>query len=212
MVDVEEMRQFFGRDRLLEEGAGADPLDLFRVWFEAAAAASIYANAMILATVDRDGAPSARVVLMKSYGPEGLSFFTNRDSAKGRAMAADPRVACCFYWSEHERQVRLEGRVAECDDEATRRYFTKRPRESRIAAWASPQSEPLADRAELERRYTEAVERFAGDGEIPPPPFWGGYLLSPDAWEFWQGRENRLHDRLRYERDGETWRRTRLAP
>jgi pyridoxamine 5'-phosphate oxidase len=142
----------------------------------------------------------------------GLSFFTNRESRKADELARNPRAALVLYWQPLHRQVRVEGRVEPIGDEESLAYFRTRPRGSRLAAWASPQSRPLGDRAELEGRYRAVEERFGGVEELPLPPFWGGYRVVPDAVELWHGRENRLHDRVRYERSGGGWIRGRLAP
>lgn len=189
-----------------------DPVRQFAAWLGDARAAGIeHAEATALATADAAGRPSARMVLLKGADERGFSFFTNRESRKAAELAANPRAALVFHWQPLRRQVRVEGRVELIGDEESLAYFRTRPLGSRLAAWASPQSRPLADRAELERRYEEAAARF-GDGDPPLPPFWGGYRVVPDALEFWQGRESRLHDRVRYERRGDGWTRRRLAP
>ena len=166
---------------------------------------------MALATATPDGRPSARMVLLKEADERGFAFFTNRESRKGGELAANPRAALLLHWWPLGRQVRVEGRVEPISDEESAAYFGTRPLPSRLAAWASPQSRPLADRAELERLYAEAAARFPGD-EVPLPPHWGGYRVVPDAYEFWQHGDDRLHDRIRYERDGNAWKRERLAP
>jgi pyridoxamine 5'-phosphate oxidase len=192
-------------------GVADDPLAQFRLWYEEAAAATAAPDAAALATATPDGRPSARVVLVKRADERGFAFHTNLESRKGGELAANPRAALLFHWRELGRQVRVEGAVERVSDAEADEYFRTRPVGSRVAAWASPQSRPLADRAELERWYREAEARFAG-GEVPLPPHWGGFRVVPDVYEFWQHGEHRLHDRVRYERDGAAWRQTRLAP
>jgi pyridoxamine 5'-phosphate oxidase len=188
-----------------------DPLRRFERWFAAAREAGLHApEAMALATATADGRPSARMVLLKAADDRGFAFHTNYESRKGTELAANPRAALLFHWQPLGRQVRIEGAVERAAPEESDAYFRTRPLESRIATWASPQSRPLADRAELDDRYAEAVARYGED--VPRPGHWGGFRLVPDAYEFWEHGENRLHDRIRYERDGEGWRRTRLAP
>ena len=188
-----------------------DPLRQFRCWFEEARAAGVEVpEIMALATATPDGRPSARMVLLKDADERGFTFFTNRESRKGGELAANPQAALLLHWWPAGRQVRVEGRVEPVSDEESAAYFDTRPLPSRLAAWASPQSRPLTDRAELERLYAEAAARFPGD-EVPLPPHWGGYRVVPDAYEFWQHGDDRLHDRIRYERDGSAWRRERSA-
>jgi pyridoxamine 5'-phosphate oxidase len=190
-----------------------DPIRQVAAWLDDARAAGIaLPEAMTLATADAEGRPSARMVLLKGVDERGLSFFTNRESRKADELARNPRAALVLYWQPLHRQVRVEGRVEPIDDEESLAYFHTRPRGSRLAAWASPQSRPLGDRAELEGRYRAVEERFGGVEELPLPPFWGGYRVVPDAVELWHGRENRLHDRIRYERSDGRWVRGRLAP
>ena len=188
-----------------------DPLRQFQRWFAAARDAGMPApEAMALATATPDGRPSARMVLLKSADERGLTFHTNYRSRKGAELAANPRAALLFHWQPLGRQVRVEGAIERVSAEESEAYFRTRPLGSRLAAWASPQSRPLDDRAELERLYAQAVERFGE--EVPLPPDWGGFRLQPDAFEFWQHGDDRLHDRIRYERAGDGWSRTRLAP
>jgi pyridoxamine 5'-phosphate oxidase len=196
-----------------ESDLDADPTRQLAAWLEDATAAGLaFPEATALATVDAAGRPSARMVLLKGVDGRGLSFFTNRESRKAGDLAVNPYAALVLYWQPLDRQVRVEGRVEQLDDEASLAYFRQRPLGSRLAAWASPQSQPIANREELERRYAEAESRFAGEAEVPLPPFWGGYRLVPDVVELWHGRQNRLHDRIRYDRAGDAWRRARLAP
>jgi pyridoxamine 5'-phosphate oxidase len=190
-----------------------DPSEQFARWYEAATAEVPLADAMTLATIGEDGAPDARMVLLKGHGPDGFRFFTNHESVKAGQIAADPRGALILYWREHDRQVRARGpieRLSAADSDA---YFASRARESRLGAWASPQSRPLADRAELDARLAAVRERFDGVEDVPRPDFWGGFVLRPETIEFWQGQQARLHDRFLYTRDeDDTWRIQRLAP
>ncbi|HEY5333710.1 MAG TPA: pyridoxamine 5'-phosphate oxidase [Solirubrobacterales bacterium] len=198
---------------LHEADLAADPFTQFADWYELASAEVPLADAMTLATVGADGAPEARMVLLKGHGPGGFRFFTNNESAKAAQIAADPRGALVLYWREHDRQVRARGpidRLAAADSDA---YFASRSRESRLGAWASPQSRPLEDRAELDRRLAAVRERFADTEDVPRPDFWGGFVLRPETIEFWQGQQARLHDRFVYSWDGAgDWRIRRLAP
>lgn len=168
---------------------------------------------MALATASRDGRPSVRMVLLRGLDERGLAFFTNYESRKAAELASNPFAAVVLNWGPPLRaQVRAEGRVERLPVAESAAYFRTRMRESRLGAWASPQSRPLGDRDELERRYAEAEQRFAGVDDVPLPPFWGGFRLVPEAMELWENRPNRLHDRARYERAGDGWTRVRLAP
>jgi pyridoxamine 5'-phosphate oxidase len=195
---------------LLEDGAGEDPLALFLVWFRAAEPVEADATAMVLATVSAAGQPSARLVLLKDVNARGFTFYSNYESRKAAELAANNRASLLFYWRTLDRQVRIEGLVDPIDPEESDAYFQSRPIESRWSAYASPQSRIVASRDDLEARVEEVRQQF-GDA-VPRPPWWGGYCLGPYAYEFWQGRANRLHDRLRYERHEGAWRRQRLAP
>ena len=195
----------------MHSGLDDDPLAQFRRWYREAEAGSAVPEAAALATATPDGRPSVRMVLVKRADERGFAFHTNLESRKGGELAANPRAALLFHWRELGRQVRVEGAVERLSEAEADAYFRTRPRESRLAAWASPQSRPLADRAELDELYRRAEARFAG-GDVPLPPHWGGFRVVPDAYEFWQHGENRLHDRVRYRRDGGAWRRERLAP
>jgi pyridoxamine 5'-phosphate oxidase len=195
-----------------EDDLDPDPLRQFQAWFAAAADGGVEVpEAMALATATPDGRPSVRMVLLKGADEAGYAFHTNYESRKGGELAANPRAALLFHWRPLGRQVRVEGRVERLPAAASEAYFRTRPLNSRLAAWASPQSRPLADRAELDQRYADAAARFPGE-DVPRPPHWGGFRLVPDAYEFWQHRGDRLHDRVRYEHDGGAWRRFRLAP
>ncbi|HTT93534.1 MAG TPA: pyridoxamine 5'-phosphate oxidase [Solirubrobacterales bacterium] len=189
-----------------------DPFEQFGRWYERAAAEIPLAEAMTLATVDAAGAPDARMVLLKGHGPDGFRFHTNYGSAKAAEIAAHPGGALILYWREHDRQVRARGPIERLSPADSDAYFASRARESRLGAWASPQSRPLADRADLDRRLAEVRTRFADTEDVPRPDFWGGYLLRPETIEFWQGQQARLHDRFLYSRDGDGWRIRRLAP
>jgi pyridoxamine 5'-phosphate oxidase len=198
---------------LHESDLAADPFTQFADWYALATAEVPLADAMTLATVGADGGPDARMVLLKGHGPDGFRFFTNYGSVKAGQIDADPHGALILYWREHDRQVRARGpieRLPEADSDA---YFASRARESRIGAWASPQSRPLPDRADLDRRVAKVRERFDGVEDVPRPEFWGGFVLRPETIEFWQGQQARLHDRFRYSReDGGGWAIQRLGP
>jgi pyridoxamine 5'-phosphate oxidase len=190
----------------------SDPLELFREWFDAAREAGVqFPETMTLATATADGVPSARMVLLKGADEDGFVFFTGYESRKAEELAANPHAALVFYWQPLGRQVRVEGPVERVSERESAEYFATRARGSQLAAWTSRQSRPLGDRAELERRYAE-VEREHENNEVPLPPHWGGFRLRPDAIEFWEHRDNRLHDRLRYTRAREGWAAARLWP
>ena len=194
----------------LESDALADPLEQFRRWFDEARGAVPLAEAMAVATATTDGAPSLRMVLLKEADERGFVFHTNYDSRKGRELAANPHAALLFHWYELGRQVRIEGRVERLAEEESDRYFETRPLGGRLSAWISRQSEVIPSREELEERV-ETLRQHLGE-ELVRPEFWGGYRVVPDEYEFWQHRDDRLHDRFRYRREGDAWLRERLAP
>lgn len=211
MDDLAALRKSYERAELDESASADDPLQQFSRWLHEAMDARIpEPNAMTVATVGPDGRPSTRIVLIKGFDERGIVWYTNYGSRKGRELAAHPFAALQFHWVELERVVRIEGTVTRTSDEESDAYFHSRPLDSRLGAWASPQSEVISSRAVL---VANAAKAAAQHGLKPPrPPHWGGFRLSPDRWEFWQGRKSRLHDRLRYRLDGGRWLRERLAP
>jgi pyridoxamine 5'-phosphate oxidase len=212
-VKTEERRKDYQRFNLREEDLDPDPIRQFRVWFDQALLSeAAEVNAMALATATPDGRPSVRIVLLRGIDDRGFAFFTNYESRKARELESNPFASMVFFWHELERQVRIEGRVERVAAEDSDRYFQGRPVGSRLGAWTSPQSQVISGRDELEAQFRELEKRYQ-DGLIPRPPNWGGYRLLPDAIEFWQGRPNRLHDRLRYTRQPQGgWLVERLAP
>lgn len=211
MIEPAASRRDYAGRGLDERDVVADPIVQFRAWFdEAAAAGATEPTAMALATATPDGRPSLRMVLLKAVDERGFTFFTNTESRKGRELAANPRAALVFRWEVVERQVRVAGTVELLAAAEADRYFATRPLGARIGAWASPQSAVISGRQELERRAAAAAARFGDD--VPRPPQWGGYVVMPDEVELWQGRPDRLHDRLRYRRSDDGWLIERLAP
>ena len=210
-VALADLRKSYERDELDEASSAEEPLRQFQIWLEQALKAEMpEPNAMTLATVGTDGRPSTRIVLIKGADERGLVWYTNYESRKGRELAHNPYAALQFHWVELERVVRIEGKVEFTSTEESDRYYASRPLDSRIGAWASPQSQPIASRAVLVANAAKAAARH---GLSPPrPSHWGGYRLVPERWEFWQGRRSRLHDRLCYRLESGAWRRERLAP
>ncbi len=198
---------------LSEEEAGTEPFALFDLWFGEARQAGLYLpESMALATSTATGKPSVRQVLLKAFDDRGFVFYTNYDSRKGAEIEQNPCAALAVHWPILQRQVRINGAVEKAAAEESRAYFDSRPRGSRIGAWASDQSSVLRDREELEGKFRETQKRFPAGSDVPLPPFWGGYRVIPETFEFWQGRANRLHDRLRFTRDGDGWTIDRLYP
>ncbi|MBM3781879.1 MAG: pyridoxamine 5'-phosphate oxidase [Acidobacteria bacterium] len=211
-MSIAELRRDYRSHVLVESEAAPDPFIQFRQWFDEAVRAELLEpNAMTLATVSPSGDPAARTVLLKGLDDTGFVFFTNYESAKGRDLSTRPRACLLFFWAELERQVRITGQAARLRPDESLEYFRSRPRGSQLGAWVSPQSQIIASRATLDDALAQLEVTYA-DGDIPLPPFWGGYRVVPDAVEFWQGRTSRLHDRLLYTRQGDDWSRVRLAP
>ncbi len=209
---IAALRREYSQQALAKSEVCEDPIDQFTEWFEQAFSADLLdVNAMTLSTTTKQGKPSSRIVLLKGVDEAGFRFYTNYGSRKGRELNNNPYAALCFYWAPLERQVRIEGEVERLSRSASEDYFKQRPRESKLGAWASKQSNKVSSREELEKRFREIKERFENQ-EIPLPDFWGGFLLRPQRIEFWQGRESRMHDRICYEQSGSEWNIFRLAP
>ncbi|MGH3465774.1 MAG: pyridoxamine 5'-phosphate oxidase [Kribbellaceae bacterium] len=212
-MELDEMRRRYGLGELLEADVNADPIEQVRRWLDDAVAFGIAEpNAMVLATADADGRPSARTVLLKQLDERGFVFYTNQQSRKGSELAANPACALVFPWHAMERQVRVEGTASKLGAEEVEAYFATRPRESQLGAWASQQSEPVVSREELDLQYASYQRQWPEGTTIPVPYFWGGYRIRPEVVELWQGRTGRLHDRLRYRRTGDGWTLERLQP
>jgi pyridoxamine 5'-phosphate oxidase len=209
--DLANLRREFSSTGIVKSDLDPDPFLQFANWMEEALKGEIPdANAMTLATVGDDGRADARVVLLKYYGPQGFAFFTNYESKKGRDLAANPYATLHFFWPQLHRQVSIRGPVGKTTREESETYFAERPVPSRVAAWASKQSSVIESRAVLEERFEEFRAKFGG--EVPLPPFWGGFRLAPEYFEFWQGRDNRLHDRIAYSSASGGWEMVRLSP
>lgn len=210
---LQDLRLSYIRHSLDESSVNENPLSQFTLWFNEAIEAELREpNAMTLSTSTKDGKPTSRIVLLKGADETGFVFYTNYDSVKGRQLDENPFAALLFFWSELERQVRIEGRVERVSTEESYQYFSTRPIGSRLGAWASRQSSVVDSRTQLEEQFKETELRFS-NAEIPLPGFWGGYRVMPKSYEFWQGRENRLHDRIRYSANNDTtWNIERLSP
>lgn len=212
MTDPADLRREYTQGGLSEENALPDPFAQFRLWFEQALKAELLeTNAMILSTVDAEGAPNTRTVLLKAYDERGFVFFTNYESTKAREIEACPRVALLLPWFPLERQVKIRGEATRISAAESLKYFLSRPRGSQLGAWVSAQSSVISSRSVLEMKLAEMKRKFS-DGQIPLPDHWGGYRVAPSRFEFWQGRPNRLHDRLQYTRSSKGWQIDRLAP
>ncbi|HEY3386225.1 MAG TPA: pyridoxamine 5'-phosphate oxidase [Saprospiraceae bacterium] len=214
MKNIEDLRKSYQHGALEIADLTADPMDLFRRWWHEAIEAEIdEANAMTLATVNKQGLPSARIVLLKGLTHEGFEFFTNYQSQKAKDMEDNPNIALLFFWKEMERQIRIEGTVEKVSRERSEKYFQSRPRGSQIGAWTSPQSQVIPDRTILDENGKQIAEKYANEDPLPLPDFWGGYLVRAHTLEFWQGRPDRLHDRFRYSlQSNGLWTVDRLAP
>ena len=211
--DIAAIREDYSKGSLSENDTLANPFEQFELWFNQAIASQVLEpNAMVLSTINKDGYPSSRVVLLKDLKADSLSFFTNYTSQKGRDIAEYDKVSLLFFWGELQRQVRIEGRVTYLSPEDSDEYFASRPRGSQIGAWSSPQSAVIADRSILEERVSDKEKQFGDVEAIPRPSFWGGYAVLPVRFEFWQGRSSRLHDRIIYTLSNSEWIKTRLAP
>ena len=213
MANIADIRTDYTKMTLLEDNVKSDALEQFKVWFDDALQANIpEPNICLLATANAQGVPSSRIILLKGVDEQGLQFFTNYESHKAQDLKQNPRASLVFFWRELQRQVRLDGRVEKLSREESEAYFHSRPRESQLGAWASQQSSKIANREYLEQRFQELQEQYRPEDTIPLPPFWGGYRLLPHYVEFWQGRANRLHDRLAYSLSDSQWQIERLAP
>jgi pyridoxamine 5'-phosphate oxidase len=212
-IDIGSMRQQYSSAALDLEALGSDPIIAFGLWFSNAVESQVKEpNAMTLATVDDKGLPDARIVLLKEVDGQGFVFYTNYGSTKGQQLESNPHACLVFNWLDLQRQVRIRGTVSKYDAVKGESYFQSRPRLSQIAAWSSPQSKPIHHRTVLENLVVETTATFEGVEALPKPPMWGGYILTPSEIEFWQGRRDRLHDRIKYIATPEGWKATILAP
>ncbi len=211
--DIAAIREDYSKDILLEENMDKDPFRQFKSWFEQALRSKVIEpNAMVLSTINQQGFPSSRVVLLKDIKSDGFSFFTNYNSQKGQDLQSNDKAALLFFWPELQRQIRVEGHVVRLPEEDSDEYYASRPRGSQIGAWASPQSHIISDRTYLEQQVHTYEERFGQQERVPRPDFWGGFFLLPVRLEFWQGRSSRLHDRIIYQKTDTRWEINRLAP
>jgi len=211
--NLQNMREEYASAALSENSVKADPIKQFGIWFDEAQAVEVpERNAMTLATATHDGRPSARIVLLKGFDDKGFVFYTNYLSRKGKEIGKNPIGALIFFWPSLERQIRIEGNIEKISKEDSERYFHSRPQNSQVGAVASPQSQEIPNREVIEKKWEELAAQYEGK-EVPKPSFWGGYVLKPRLIEFWQGRPNRLHDRLLYKKiDNKNWKKVRLAP
>lgn len=213
MDDLRSIRKEYNQSHLSRKHIHPDPFDFFRDWMnDAIKADEPEPTAMTLSTVSTSGQPSSRVVLLKGFDDNGFDFYTNYESHKAEEMAKNPKVGLAFFWTSNHRQVRIEGEVEKLSFEESEQYFQSRPKNSQIAAWASSQSEVMKDHTELMDKFEEIALKYKEEDVLPCPPFWGGYKVRPTAFEFWQGRPSRLHDRFRFEREGDDWNISRLWP
>ena len=211
-INIADIRKEYKLKLLLEKDVDADPIRQFQQWWNEALLSNIEEpNAMTLATTNKHGKPSARIVLLKGLSNDGFVFYTNYESRKAGELKENPHAALLFFWKELERQVRIEGTITKTSEQESTEYFSSRPQLSKIGAWSSPQSSVIPSRDDLEKNVSKYQQQF-GDGEIPRPPHWGGYIVKPTVIEFWQGRRNRLHDRLQYTLRNDKWIIERLAP
>ena len=211
--DIQHLREDYKYGHLMEDQVPSNPIELFHKWFNDAQLANLpEPNAMTIATVNKEGKPSARIVLLKEFSKDGFTFYSNYDSRKGQDLISNPFIAVVFLWIEIERQVRIEGTVSKLPESKSTQYFHTRPKGSQIGAWASPQSQVITDRSILEDEHKRLTGQYKDAETLPKPPNWGGYIIEPTMIEFWQGRSSRLHDRLRYDLRDERWQIERLAP
>jgi pyridoxamine 5'-phosphate oxidase len=210
---IDAIRRDYMLRSLSQTDMDSNPIDMFSKWFDDAVTAAIPdVNAMSLATCGDNGQPTSRVVLLKGVENDGFVFYTNYESAKGKEMAENNRVGLCFYWTELERQVRIDGVVEKVSREASEKYFKSRPYESQVGAWASHQSKVVQSREQLEAQFKDMLQEYPEQNGVPLPPFWGGYIVKPTRFEFWQGRASRLHDRFEYALSEQKWVLSRLSP
>lgn len=213
MNGISEMRESYDRGFLDEAHVESDAMKQFQVWFEEARNENILEpNAMVLSTIGLDGNPESRTVLLKGLEDEGFIFYTNYKSDKAKEIAANSNVSLLFLWKKMQRQIRISGKVRKISKEKSEAYFHSRPKGSQIGAWVSPQSQVISDKSMLDKRKEELIEKYKDADKLPLPDFWGGYIVVPNKMEFWQGRPNRLHDRLRYNLDTGQWKIDRVAP